>query len=468
MLAARDDCLEYVQIVSFGCGHDAYLSDEITRMMHEISGKSPLILKLDESDAQGSLRIRVRSFVETAAIRRARGIRAEVRPLPDPYPVKFTKADVKERVVLVPNTSHAFCRVMSAAFAAQHIRAVPMDLGREEAIRLGKQYVHNDICFPAQIVIGEALAALRSGRYDTRHTSVAMAKYIGDCRLTHYGALLRKALDDAGFADVPILTNDDKDSHHMHPGFKMNLVSSLNLAFSLPMIDVMEELLRKIRPYEKVPGSAEAAFEAGMDAIVEGMTRRGIPGLKKGFEQAIDRMKAVEYDRSVPRPTVLIVGEYLLNFHPGANHDIEKYLEANGFEIIEARMTDVIRKTYFYMDAQIKEYRIAKPLGEKLWYRTADEAFNAAHALTDSIARRHPLYRKAARMQDIVRASDPIIHHTFDAGEGVLIPAEILHHAKEGCRNFIILQPFGCLPNHVVGTPTSASPTWKTACRCSS
>ena len=451
VLAARDDCLEYVQIVSFGCGHDAYLSDEITRMMHEISGKSPLILKLDESDAQGSLRIRVRSFVETAAIRRARGIRAEVRPLPDPYPVKFTKADVKERVVLVPNTSHAFCRVMSAAFAAQRLRAVPLDVGREEAIRLGKQYVHNDICFPAQIVIGETLAALRSGQYDNSEVAVAMAKYIGDCRLTHYSALLRKALDDAGYADVPILTNDDKDSHNMHPGFKMNLVSSVNLAFSLPMIDVMEELLRKIRPYEKVPGAADRAFEAGMDAIVDGMTRRGIPGLKKGFEQAIRLMKEVEYDRSRPRPTVLIVGEYLLNFHPGANHDIEKYLESNGFEIIEARMTDVIRKTYFYMDSQIKEYRISKPLGEKLWYRTADEVFNAAHALTDSIAKQHPLYHGAARMQDIVRASDPIIHHTFDAGEGVLIPAEILHHAKEGCRNFIILQPFGCLPNHVVG-----------------
>ena len=451
VLAAQDECLEYVQIVSFGCGHDAYLSDEITRMMHEISGKSPLILKLDESDAQGSLRIRVRSFVETAAIRRARGIRHPVHQLPDPYPVKFTRQDKKDRVVLVPNTSHAFCRVMSAAFATQRLRAVPLAVGREEAIRLGKQYVHNDICFPAQIVIGEALAALRSGQYDNSEVAVAMAKYIGDCRLTHYSALLRKALDDAGYADVPILTNDDKDSHNMHPGFKMNLVSSVNLAFSLPMIDVMEELLRKIRPYEKVPGAADRAFEAGMDAIVDGMTRRGIPGLKKGFEQAIRLMKEVEYDRSRPRPTVLIVGEYLLNFHPGANHDIEKYLESNGFEIIEARMTDVIRKTYFYMDSQIKEYRISKPLGEKLWYRTADEVFNAAHALTDSIAKQHPLYHGAARMQDIVRASDPIIHHTFDAGEGVLIPAEILHHAKEGCRNFIILQPFGCLPNHVVG-----------------
>ena len=416
VLAARDECLEYVQIVSFGCGHDAYLSDEITRMMHEISGKSPLILKLDESDAQGSLRIRVRSFVETAAIRRARGIRHPVRQLPDPYPVKFTRQDKKDRVVLVPNTSHAFCRVMSAAFAAQRLRAVPLAVGREEAIRLGKQYVHNDICFPAQIVIGETLAALRSGQYDNSEVAVAMAKYIGDCRLTHYSALLRKALDDAGYAGVPILTNDDKDSHNMHPGFKMNLVSSVNLAFSLPMIDVMEELLRKIRPYEKVPGAADRAFEAGMDAIVDGMTRRGIPGLKKGFEQAIRLMKEVEYDRSRPRPTVLIVGEYLLNFHPGANHDIEKYLESNGFEIIEARMTDVIRKTYFYMDSQIKEYRISKPLGEKLWYRTADEVFNAAHALTDSIAKQHPLYHRAARMQDIVRASDPIIHHILRCG----------------------------------------------------
>lgn len=71
--------------------------------------------------------------------------------------------------------------------------------------------------------------------------------------------------------------------------------------------------------------------------------------------------------------------------------------------------------------------------------------------MTDSIAKMHPLYRPACRMQDLVKDSDPIIHHTFDAGEGVLIPGEILHHAKNGCKFFVILQPFGCLPNHVVG-----------------
>ena len=451
IMAAKNEHLEYIQIVSFGCGHDAYLSDEIQRMMKEISGKVPLILKLDESDIQGPLRIRVRSFIETVNMRKKREGARTIHELTDPYKVKFTKKDKKEKIVLIPNTSHAFCRLMSAALSGQGIRTVPLEIGRDEAIRLGKKYVHNDICFPAQIVIGEALAPLVHGEYDDADVAVCMAKYVGDCRLTHYGALLRKALDDAGFAHVPILTNDDEDSHNLHPGFKMNLQSSVKVAFGLPMIDVLEELLRKLRPYELKPGSANKAFNEALDQVIYGMQEHGLHGAKKGFEKAIDIMNSIPYDRSNRRPGVLIVGEYLLNFHPGANHDIEKYLEQNGFEIIEARMTDVIQKTYFCRDTQIREFDLKKPLTQKTWYHFANKAFDAAHAFTDHIAKRHPLYERACRLPELVKDSDPIIHHTFDAGEGVLIPGEILHHAKRGCRAFVILQPFGCLPNHVVG-----------------
>lgn len=451
VLAARQKNLEYVQIVSFGCGHDAYLSDEIVRMMKEISGKIPLILKLDESDIQGPLRIRVRSFAETVNMHRSRAEKTELRSLPDPYPVKYTKKSLKEKIVLIPNTSHAFCRVISAAFSRQGVRAEPLDLGREEAIRLGKKYAHNDICFPAQIVIGEALAALKSGKYAHADVAIGTAKYIGDCRLTHYGALLRKALDDAGYAHVPILTNDDVDTHNLHPGFKMNLLSAMNVAFAMPMIDILEELLRKIRPYEIEAGSANRAFEHALDWVVHGLQAHGIPGVKRGFRRAIEIMTGVAYDRTNPRPGVLIVGEYLLNFHPGANHDIEDYLERNGFEIIEARMTDVIRKTYFSQDEQVRQYRLKKPFAQKAWFRIANRIFEPAHRMADRIALKHPLYQPACRLPDLVKASDSIIHHTFDAGEGVLIPGEILHHAKNGCKHFVILQPFGCLPNHVVG-----------------
>ena len=448
--AAGDPHLEYVQLVSFGCGHDAYLSDEITRMMKEISDKTPLILKVDESDIQGPLRIRVRSFLETVAMRHAQGEPHRPVPLSDPYPVKFEKAD-RQRTVLVPNTSHAFCRLLSAVFCAQGVRAVPLEIGREDAIAMGKRYVHNDICFPAQVVIGEILSALKSGAYDVDNTAVAMAKYIGDCRLTHYSALLRKAMDDAGFSHVPILTNDDEDSHNIHPGFRLSMLSAARIAFGLPMIDALEELRRKIRPYELEAGSTERAFQRALDQVMEGMQSAGIHGAARGFRRGIQEMKAVEYDRSRLRPRVLIVGEYLLNFHPGANRDIEDYLEQNGFEIIEAHMTDVIQKTYFYQDCQVQEQHVSRPGAQKAFFRMADHLFDLAHDLTDDIACAHPLYEKAARIQELAEKSDPIIPHTFDAGEGILIPGEILHHAQKGCRAFVILQPFGCLPNHVVG-----------------
>ena len=419
--------------------------------MKEVSGKTPLILKVDESDISGPLRIRANSFVETVNMRREAQGEPAVSALTDPYPVKYRPADRAIKTILVPNTSHAFARLMAAAFSKQGARAVPLEIGREEAIRLGKKYVHNDICFPAQMTIGEALAELESGRWNPDEVAIGTGKYIGDCRLTHYAALLRKALDDAGYAQVPIITNDDMDSHRMHPGFKMSVATAVRIAMTLPMIDVLEELLRKMRPYELQPGSADAAFEQALDCVIEGLERHGVRGATDGFERAIDIMAQVRYDRSTPRPQVLIVGEYLLNFHPGANHDIEAYLEANGLEVIEARMTDVIRKTYFYQHAQEKEYRIDRPLPERAWHAVADRAFDVAHDNCDRIAVRHPLYEPACRMEDLVKESDQVFHHTFDAGEGVLIPGEILHHARRGCENFIILQPFGCLPNHVVG-----------------
>lgn len=455
LIAARSPHLEYAQIVSFGCGHDACLTDEIIRLMDKTSKKSPLVLKVDESDARGPLRIRVCSFIETLRQKRAKSTELEVKNLVSPYAVKYHKNDRENRVVLVPNASHAFCHLMSAAFRRQGLRAEPLDLGREEAIRLGKKYVHADMCFPAQIIIGEALEALLSGRYDLEHTAIGMAKYIGCCRLTHYSALLRKALNDAGFEQIPILTNDDRDAHDLHPGYKMSLLSAARVATTLPMIDILEELLRKMRPYELVPGSANQAFDSALEKLIRGLDEGGIPGARRGFKEALYDMSAVAYDRSELKPSVLIVGEYLLNFHPGANNDIEAYLEQNGLEVIQARMTDVIRKSYFFRHRQNKEYKLNKPWGEKAKYALSDSFFEFGQARAERIAAAHPLFTPAKRMPQLVQASDHIIHHTFDTGEGVLIPAEILHHAAEGCKSFIILQPFGCLPNHIVGRGTT-------------
>ena len=334
---------------------------------------------------------------------------------------------------------------MTAAFQSQKIKAIPLEIGREEAIRLGKKYTHNDICFPAQIVIGEILGALQSGKYDTDEVAVAMAKYLGCCRLPHYATILRKALDDAGYENISIMTNDDVDYHEMHPGFKINAFSLLRISVALPMVDTLEEMLRKIRPYEKVKGSADQAFEQGMEYLSEGIAHYGTFGAIHGFKKAMKCLSAVDYDDSVKKPTVLIVGEYLLNFHPGANREIERYLESNNFEIIEAKMTDVIQKSYFCQGKQIQEFKVHRDSATKFWSKVANTFFDFAHHLTDFLARKEKLHEKSVLLDDLSKVSDPVIHHTFDTGEGILIPAEII----------VILQPFGCLPNHVIGRGVS-------------
>ena len=139
----------------------------------------------------------------------------------------------------------------------------------------------------------------------------------------------------------------------------------------LPIIDTLEEVLRKIRPYELIKGSADAAFEKGMDMLVNGLEKFGLLGAIRGFKKALKCLTEVKYDDSVKKPTVLIVGEYLLNFHPGANHDIEKYLEDNGFEIIEAKMTDVIQKSYFCQHKQIEEFGVTRDKATKFWSKLA-------------------------------------------------------------------------------------------------
>ena len=197
----------------------------------------------------------------------------------------------------------------------------------------------------------------------------------------------------------------------------------------------------------------------------------------------------VRYDRSNPRPQVLIVDEYLLNFHPGANHDIEDYLESNGLEIIEARMTDVIRKTYFYQDAQAREFHVSQPLATKAFNRVANRLFETAHNVCDGIAKAHPLYEPACRMPELVRASDPSSTTRSTPAKACSSPPRscTTPHAaaarssscsrSAACRTMWSDEASSSSSRNATPmrtscrsttTPMSASPTSRTACKCSS
>ena len=447
MVTAEKACLEYVQIVSFGCGHDAILSDEIIRLLGEGGGKPPLILKVDESQAAGSLGIRVQSFIETVQLRRSAHAEQAACRLPEPYAVKYRKEDKRLRTVLVPNISAPVSTLLTALMDREGIRAVALPVGGPEQIRVGKKYTHNDICFPCQMVVGELIDALRKGNYPEGSVAVGMAKLSCDCRMANYTPILRKALDSAGFANVPILTTDPGDTKGIHPSVSMLGARSVLLAaWAFSMLDILEELVRKIRPYERTPGETDRVFSDCVEDIAGGV-KQGLGRTIAAFRRSIAAFRALWWDRSRRKPRVLVTGELLVTFHPGTNFHVEEYLERNGMEVILPRITYQFRKDFQAAISEIRDF------GAHLapYPFALDGAVEFIQRFLERIACAHPLYRPAARPQELHSGVGDIIPKTLTCGEGWLMAGEIAHYAAEGVRSFIILQPFGCLPNHVCG-----------------
>ncbi|MCD7801618.1 MAG: acyl-CoA dehydratase activase-related protein, partial [Clostridiales bacterium] len=452
MVAAKDPSLEYVQIVSFGCGHDAILSDEISRILTESGGKSPLILKVDESDATGSLGIRIQSFLETIEIKRRDARLREAmlhcyRALPEPSPTKFYKQDKKTRTILVPNISGEVSVLLSAIMEKENYKVQTLPIGGREQIALGKKYVHNDICFPCQMVIGELISALQKGHYRQDEVAVAMVKFQCDCRMSHYAGLLRKGLDRAGFTEVPIVTTDMGDTKEMHPGVAVLGVSAVwEAVWTFMMLDILTDLCRKIRPYELHPGETDEVYQNCVEQIAEGI-RSGVGNARRAFARCIDRMGQIPYDRSHLKPKVFVTGELLVTYHPGSNFNIERYLEANGMETAFPRITDQLRKDFRASECEIRDYHANIPPYPQL----VEGLFDYVQRQLEKVAIRHPLYEYAKKPKELYQEVSEIIPETLSCGEGWLMAAEIAHNAKAGVKSFIILQPFGCLPNHVCG-----------------
>jgi predicted CoA-substrate-specific enzyme activase len=449
---ARHPALEYVQIFSFGCGHDAIYTDEVTRIMKEISGKAPLILKLDESEVPGPLRIRVRSFIETVQARREREAgRMEIRPLRDPYPTKFTKKN-RDKIFLIPNVSRAFCKIMTAAIGKQGFKTAPLPMGGKEAMQLGKKYVHNDICFPAQMLIGEALSVLKSGEYNPDEVVIGTGKTYCDCRLVNYMFLTRKALDDAGYPQVPIISTDLYDLKNIHPGFRLSELSFGRAAWGLVMIEILENLRRKIRPYEFEKGETDRVFEVSVDRIADALQHGGMLGAYRAYTKAMKAVRAIRYDRAHRKPLVFITGEYLLTYHSGSNYYIEEYLEKNNMEVELPRMYDLYRNLMLMnIISKFKQYHVIYSKFELLRAFGGDKFFEVALRIMEVEARRHPLYEPSLQLPDLAKYSDPVIDRSICSGESFLMAADILHRAAQGVKSFILLQPFGCLPNHFAG-----------------
>ncbi|MDD3853688.1 MAG: 2-hydroxyacyl-CoA dehydratase, partial [Syntrophomonadaceae bacterium] len=437
--------LELIQLNSFGCGLDAITTDQVQEILQG-GGKIYTVLKIDEGSNLGAAKIRLRSLQAVMNEHR------DNRPIPKNSSHKlkrilFTKEMKRTHTLLVPQMSPIHFELLQDAFKAEGYNLVVLSSVDRHAIDEGVKYVNNDACYPAIIVIGQILMALKSGAYDLNHTTVAISQTGGGCRATNYIGLLRKALNDSGFDYIPVLSAS-LFGLEKNPGFKVTLSLLKKCITAIVYGDLLMRVLHRVRPYEKIPGSANLLYEKW----VERCRSQLLTGNKQEFADNIKNI-VEEFDQlaisSVKKPRVGVVGEILVKYHPVGNNNIVKLLEDEGAEVILPDMMDFfLYCAYDYIfrfeniSGKMTDLYIGKYLINALEKsrRLVKENLNNSNRFMPPA----PIYEKADAAGQIMSLG----HH---CGEGWFLTAEMIELINKGVPNIVCVQPFGCLPNHITG-----------------
>ncbi|MCL2464489.1 MAG: 2-hydroxyacyl-CoA dehydratase [Micrococcales bacterium] len=459
-VVARRADLQLVQLTSFGCGLDAITSDQVAEIL-AARDDVYTALKIDEVSSLGAARIRLRSLAAATRERAETGDARRGEP-PDDEParshvvarVPFTKAMRTTHTILAPQMSPVHFRLLEPALRRSGYRVEILDAVGRDDVDAGLTYVHNDACYPAILVIGQLVAALSSGRYDTTHTSVLITQTGGMCRATNYAALLRKGLRDAGFGRVPVIALSTTGIEK-NPGFRWTPGMLHRAMQAVVLGDLLQDVLLRVRPYEAEPGAAGALY-ARWDTICREFLASGKSATFGGrltYRRLVDALVG-EFDtlplRPGPRlPRVGVVGEILVKFHPDANNHLVNVLEAEGCEAVVPGLTDFMLNGMYvtewnYANLGTDKYR----RWLKKLMRTVIESYRTPPRRATARSAR---FTPAADLREMAQRASSIASLGNQSGEGWLLTAEILELIHEGVPNVVCAQPFACLPNHVTG-----------------
>lgn len=434
--------LELMQMSSFGCGLDAVTIDQVKELL-DANHKIYTIIKLDEINNLGAARIRVRSLL--AVLEERKGHPIVIPEKVEEAPRKRYTADMKEtHTILAPQLSPIHFDILLATLRRYGYNVVIPPLPNPAGIAEGLKYVNNEMCYPAIVVVGQLLQALQSGEYDLDKTSIMLIQSGGACRATNYLALMRKALKDAGMGQVPVFAAWGKDTDE----FKLTLTMMHDVFKSMIYGDLLMRVLHRVRPYEQVAGSADALYRKWADYCKESL----LAG-KSNFNETVRRI-VTEFDsfpirEDVVKPRVGIVGEILVKYHPTANNHIVELLEREGCEVVLPDFID------FFLYSAYDNFVKHKLLSGKLEYKLKAGIFIKVmdfyrHTMNKEL-KQSRRFHPTKKITDIAKMAEKHVSLGNMAGEGWLLTADMLEMIRSGADNIVCLQPFGCLPNHIVG-----------------
>ena len=443
LVCARPE-LELVQLTSFGCGLDAITSDQVAELLQR-AGRLHTLIKIDEGASLGAARIRIRSLMAAVRERREAAVRRTVRRSPVPRAI-FTKAMRETHTILAPQMSPLHFDILKDVInhSGYHLDVLPSVSPR--AIELGLTYVHNDACYPAIVVIGQLLDALTSGQCDPQRTALMLAQTCGPCRASNYPALLRKALQEAGFPQVPVLTMTSGNINR-HPGFSISARLFHRMVLGCLYGDMLQRVSMSCRSNELHPGDTDSLLESWMRRARSSASAGDNTVFRTHMSEIVSDFSQIKLD-GVPRPRVGIVGEILLKYHPDANNHVVQRIREEGGEPVLTDLMDFF--LYCSMDPVYSWRRLG---GRILPALTSWLFIRRVEGLRKAMRRalQGSRFMPASRIGDLASSVRGIISRGNQAGEGWLLTAEMLEFMDHGVNNVLCLQPFGCLPNHITG-----------------
>lgn len=440
--------VEVIQLNSFGCGPDAVSIDEINLVLN-LAGKNSTVLRIDEISSPGSVKLRIRSLIESLKMRFQTHQSKNMLRLSPPV---FTEKD-KKRIILAPEFSPFYTRFLTVAFENEGYKIDVLPSPNQKSIELGLKYSNNDICYPASIVIGDLIQALKSGKYDPSKVAVGITQTGGQCRASTYAALIKKALINAGFNQTPVITVMATTSRLLNeqPDFSLNPIKFNYCAlFGIIYADCIAKLYYRTAVREKIPGTSWKLVEKFID--------KALPLMKFGAHRQLLSLlnEAVESFNQIPidiaeKPKVGIVGEIYVKFNPFANNYIVDWLMKRGIEVEVSPLLPFFLNIFVsnqynhnqHITPRSKTYLTLLKVGDKLIARYLDKV--------NFILRKfHIPIVPFPKIWDIANEAKRVLCLNHQYGEGWMLSGEIGLLYRHGIKDILCLQPFGCIANHIV------------------
>ena len=443
----KHDNLELVQLNSFGCGVDAVTTDQVEEILSSYN-KMYTLIKIDEINNLGAVRIRIRSLL--ASMKKRANMKKEENSGNYECNKKiFTKDMRKDYTILIPQMAPIHFELLESAVRACGYNVELLRTCTDHTVETGLKYVNNDACYPSILTTGQMIEALQSGKYDLNKTAIIMSQTGGGCRATNYIGFIRKALKDAGFENVPVISFNVVGMEKM-PGFKITPALVERLMKMVVYADLLQKMLTKNRAYEVNKGETQKLFDEWMEKCKKLLEKSTMKEFKQSIYDIVNDFEKIELDTSIEKPKVGIVGEVLIKYHPFGNNFVADKLEEEGAEVV---LPDFMGFVKFIATHKITFNELIKTGNMKASiFKTAIKLMDILEkdvriALSSS-SKGYMLPCDIWELEDKVKDVLSIGNQT---GEGWFLTAEMIEYIEHGISNIVCVQPFACLPNHVVG-----------------